>query len=187
MKTMVYTFGRFQPPTKAHVMLVDQVVAEAAARNADHAVLISHTLDNVSNPLDWQSKYNTLKIACPTANLSGEYRTPFAALEGYGKLQYEKVVLVVGSDRTAEFEHKMSEYTTRFGIKSFEVISSGERHNGFGFTNGFDGISGFKTRSYVRAGNFTAFSDALPGQLSLKEKTDIYNKIRCAILVDELL
>ena len=50
-KTVVFAFGRFNPPTTGHELLVKAVKKLAAANKADHAIYASKSQDAKKNPL----------------------------------------------------------------------------------------------------------------------------------------
>ena len=58
-KRAVLTFGRFNPPTSGHELLVNKVLQEAKKRRADNFIFASHSQDKKKNPLDSRSKQNT--------------------------------------------------------------------------------------------------------------------------------
>ena len=58
-KKAVLTFGRFNPPTSGHELLISKVVGEAKKRKADNFVFASHSQDKRKNPLDSKTKTNT--------------------------------------------------------------------------------------------------------------------------------
>ena len=51
-KKAVLTFGRFNPPTSGHELLINKVIAEAKKRRADNFIFASHSQDKKKNPLD---------------------------------------------------------------------------------------------------------------------------------------
>ena len=56
VKTMVFAFGRMNPPTIGHKKLVDKVLSVASNQKADHLIVLSKTQDKKTNPLDAQTK-----------------------------------------------------------------------------------------------------------------------------------
>ena len=50
--TLVFAFGRFNPPTVGHGKLMSKVITEARKNNANHIVYASASTDKRSNPLD---------------------------------------------------------------------------------------------------------------------------------------
>ena len=77
-KKVVFAFGRFQPPTTGHELLVNAVKRIAAAQKADHIIYASRTHDKKSNPLPVDRKVYYLKRMFPRTNFvaaSDEIRT----------------------------------------------------------------------------------------------------------------
>jgi nicotinic acid mononucleotide adenylyltransferase len=108
-KKVVFAFGRFQPPTTGHELLVN-AVKKLAGTTADHVIYASKTEDKKSNPLPVARKVYFLKRMFPKTNFlaaSAEVRTPIEAAKELNK-KYKNIVLVAGSDRVASFQ-KLSE------------------------------------------------------------------------------
>ena len=57
-KKAVFTFGRFNPPTKGHARLMD--VVKNASSGADHYVFTGRTNDPKKNPLQYKDKITFL-------------------------------------------------------------------------------------------------------------------------------
>ena len=80
-KKVVFAFGRFQPPTTGHELLVN-AVKKLAGTTADHVIYASKTEDKKSNPLPVARKVYFLKRMFPKTNFlaaSAEVRTPIEA------------------------------------------------------------------------------------------------------------
>ena len=178
-KKAVFTFGRFNPPTKGHARLMD--VVKNAASGADHYVFTGRTNDPKKNPLEYKEKITFLRAMFPHMNIMDNpaIRTPWEALEELGK-QYDEVIMVVGSDRKQDFETQMRPYLKDFGIEKFAIISSGERDAD---ASDVAGVSASKARAFARAGDFKSFSQTIDGGEKLK--TQLYNKVRQGMGVAE--
>ena len=178
-KKAVFTFGRFNPPTKGHARLMD--VVKNAASGADHYVFTGRTNDPKKNPLEYKEKITFLRAMFPHMNIMDNpaIRTPWEALEELGK-QYDEVIMVVGSDRKQDFETQMRPYLKDFGIEKFSIISSGERDAD---ASDVAGVSASKARAFARAGDFKSFSQTIDGGEKLK--TQLYNKVRQGMGVAE--
>ena len=133
-KRAVFTFGRFNPPTKGHEKLINAVVRTAGSD--DHFIFPSHTKDVTKpkgsptknkNPIDSKTKVNFMQHMFPQANIvfNEELRSPFHILPFLGEQGYTDLVMVVGSDRVPEFQKRMDKATEYFD--SFEVVSAGAR------------------------------------------------------------
>ena len=56
LKTAVFTFGRFNPPTIGHEILVDKVATVAKRNRGDAFIFPSSSQDAKKNPLDYKDK-----------------------------------------------------------------------------------------------------------------------------------
>jgi FAD synthase len=174
--TVVFTFGRFNPPTIGHQKLVSKVSEVASSQNADHVVYLSKTQKPGKDPLSWQDKYDLFRKMFPSINVSRDHAiiNPYVALETLGK-KYDNVIMVVGSDRVERFKGDMQKYLAEWGIKNFDVVSAGERDPD---ADGAEGMSASKARQLATDGNFAAFAQALPSSINNATKKVVYNKIR---------
>ena len=179
-KKAVFTFGRFNPPTKGHARLMD--VVKNASSGADHYVFTGRTNDPKKNPLQYKDKITFLRAMFPHMNIMDDpsIRTPWEALEELGK-QYDEVVMVVGSDRKQDFEQQMRPYLKDFGIEKFSIVSSGERDAD---ATDVSGVSASKARALAKAGDFKTFSQTIDGGEKLKQQ--LYNKVRQGMGIMEM-
>lgn len=173
---IVFTFGRFNPPTIGHAKLVDKVAEVAAKENANHVVFLSQTHKKGKDPLPWKDKYELFRKMFPRTNVSRDtsVNTPYVAMETLGK-DYDKVIMIVGSDRVERFQNDMQKYLKDWGIKEFQVVSAGERDPD---AEGAEGMSASKARQLAADGNFDLFSKALPNSINTATKKVVYNEIR---------
>ena len=178
-KKAVFTFGRFNPPTKGHARLMD--VVKNTSSGADHYVFTGRTNDPKKNPLEYKEKITFLRAMFPHMNIMDDpkIRTPWEALEELGK-QYDEVVMVVGSDRRQDFESQMRPYLKDFGIEKFAIVSSGERDAD---SSDVAGVSASKARAFARAGDFKSFSGTIDGGEKLKQQ--LYTKVRQGMGITE--
>jgi hypothetical protein len=95
-------------------------------------------------------------------------------METLGK-DYDKVIMIVGSDRVERFQNDMQKYLKDWGIKEFQVVSAGERDPD---ADGAEGMSASKARQLAADGNFDLFSKALPNTINNATKKVVYNEIR---------
>ena len=154
-----FTFGRFQPPTLGHGLLIGELAAAAESADADAYVFVSSTQDKKKNPLTVFQKVAWLQRMFPTINarfintttcLKGYAseakagcRTIFAIVDALRSAGYESVNMFVGSDRVGDF-------STLLGKAGVEVVGIGaERGNG---------ISGTKMRAAAAVGDLAGFA-----------------------------
>jgi len=174
--TVVFTFGRFNPPTVGHEKLVQKVQEVARNANAEHVVFLSQTQKRGKDPLDWHDKRAIFQMMFPDATVSADpsAKTPFMALEALGK-KYNNVIMVVGSDRVEQFKNDMGKYTSEYGIEKFDVVSAGQRDPD---AEGVEGMSASKARQLAAENNFDLFAQALPNSVNKSTKKAIFNRIR---------
>jgi hypothetical protein len=163
LKSIVYTFGRFNPPTKGHERLVSTVVETAKKIGGEHIVYLSQTQNGSTDPLDWSFKRRVCESAFKGVNISKDLtiKNPYLALE-HLKENYDKVVLVAGSDQVDEYIKRFSGYADNWGIQ-FEVVSAGQR---IVEAEGVEGISATKMRQFARDNNIEKFLEGLPTLLN---------------------
>ena len=68
-KKAVLTFGRFNPPTSGHELLINKVLQEARKRSADNFIFASHSQDKKKNPLDSRTKTKHMRTFFKKANI----------------------------------------------------------------------------------------------------------------------
>lgn len=172
MKTVVFTFGRMNPPTKGHARLIETVVKTAQDLDADHVVYLSQTQRSPTDPLDWKTKRQICKLAFPDVWFSDDkdIKNPFLALELL-KDHYEKVILVAGADQIADYE-RFRPYVLAWGI-SFELVSAGERTKS---NRGISGISATLLRKYAEEGKKEKFFEGLPNTINSNVKELVFKK-----------
>ena len=170
--TIVFTFGRFQPPGLNHEKLVVKVLEQARANRADHMVYLSHSHNTTTDPLEWAFKSRACQAAFPGVKFCTEeaIKTPFHALESLA-LGYKNVIFVVGQDRLNEFTERMTPYAEQWGLENFKIVSAGARNPK---ASGITGMSGSKMRQYVAEGNKESFYNGLPQRLTASMKEQVF-------------
>jgi len=164
MKKVVFTFGRYNPPTVGHAELITYAVKLAHRTGAEHRIYTSQSHDPSKNPLAPREKMAFLRQIFPGVNFVDDpsMKTAFHICKKLAEEGYEDVVFVVGDDRVAEFSNSLGKYVKprtakdfdpkkHYPFKKFKVESSGARKKG---------ISGTDLRAAVRKGDFATFAKA---------------------------
>ena len=164
MKKVVFTFGRYNPPTTGHAELITYAVRLAQRTGAEHRIYTSQSHDPSKNPLSPRQKITFLRQIFPGVNFVADpsMRTAFDICKKLTAEGYEDVTFVVGDDRVAEFSRSLGKYVKpktakdfnpkiHYPFKKFQVVSSGGRK---------EGISGTALRAAVRKGDFATFAKA---------------------------
>ena len=179
-KKVVFTFGRFNPPTTGHYLLASKVKKEATKRKAEHRIYASSTQDAKKNPLSSKEKLRFMKKVLKGFNVivDKSIYSPFAVLEQLSNEGYTDVTMVVGSDRVNEFKKQMRKYigpNKQYKFKKFDVISAGERDPD---AEGVSGMSASKMRHAAKEGNLDAFQMGVPPHVSSKDAEALFGKVQ---------
>jgi RimK family alpha-L-glutamate ligase len=190
--TVVFAFGRMNPPTIGHGAVVDKVMAEASKRNADHYIFVSKTQDPKKNPLDQKTKIAYLKKFFPRGKFPiGKSINPFDTVLYLCELGYKNIVVVTGSDHIAEY-NKIKEYKgkvaqndpkkRKYSFETLDVIVAGEARDDA--AQGVAGMSASKMRAAAFNNDFKSFSTGVPGNdVALKKK--LYKDVRKGLNLKE--
>ena len=159
--SVVFTFGRMNPPTVGHGKLIDKVLSVAKSSGAKAIIYPSKTEDDNKNPLPFKMKVKVLKdVYGSIIDTDKKIVSPFHALEKLDDKKVSNVTFVVGSDRVNEFKKNMGSHIKKnlSYIKKFSVVSAGERDPD---ASGVSGMSGSKMRSFVQKDQFDKFRKGL--------------------------
>jgi len=169
--TLVFAFGRFNPPTVGHAKLMSKVITEARTNNANHIVYASASTDKRSNPLDVNTKVKFMKKMFPQNNIKaagGNERTFMEILKFFDKM-YGKIIMIAGSDRVSEFQKLSDKYNGKdYNYKSIKLVSSGERDPD---AEGVTGMSASKMREMAKNNDYRSFKLGVPNLSDSDSKT----------------
>tara|TARA_Y100000033_G_scaffold2606_1_gene2220 strand:+ start:2342 stop:3727 length:1386 start_codon:yes stop_codon:yes gene_type:complete len=175
-----FTFGRYNPPTIGHEVLFNKV--KDIARGGKYRIYASQSVDQKKNPLEYKSKIKLLRKMFPkhARNIieDTKVRNVFDVLVQMYDEGFQRVTMVVGSDRVKEFEILINKYN---GVKgrhgfyklSFNVVSAGERDPD---SDGAEGMSASKMRMAAQQNDLKLFSSGLPS--NFKRTEDLFNAVR---------
>jgi hypothetical protein len=187
-KAIVVAFGRFQPPTSGHQLLVDKVISYAKSMGVDYAMFSSRTHDKKRNPLPAHRKFHYLKKFFPDGNFidSEKIKTPVDMLAYLAEMGYRKVWLVSGEDRFAEYK-KFRRFldpkaTTHIPLQSIDFLEAGKRDPD---AEGVQGMSGSKLRKAVADGEFDKFAGAMPRRANTRDVRALFDELAAALVVKE--
>ena len=183
-RKVVFAFGRFQPPTTGHELLVNIVKKVASAQKADHVIFASRTHDKKSNPLPVDRKVYYLKRMFPKTNFvaaNDEVRTFIEAAKMLSG-KYKNLVMIAGSDRVPEYKKILEKYNGDvFHFDTVEVVSAGERDPD---ADSASGMSGTKMRLAAGDGDYKKFKTGLPKSLTDLDGRRLMNEIRIGMVME---
>jgi hypothetical protein len=196
----IFTFGRFQPPTIGHKVLIDSLEQAAQDMGGDAYVFASsrcndmpkylksrkykamvetnvfESCDANENPLSVYQKITWLQKMYPDSPVrfinttEQDCRTIFAIADKLRTAGYTSMTMMVGSDRVPTFE-KMFEMS-----ENITVTAAGKKRNS---SNKPSGMSGTKMRQAAVKGDFDAFkSGVLIGDMTEADAKQLMNEIR---------
>ena len=179
---VVFTFGRFNPPTTGHEKLI-QKVASVAGTNP-YRIYPSQSQNQKKDPLPFALKIAYMRKMFPRyAKSIRADKNSRTAIEIAVKLHDEgftDLVMVVGSDRVKEFSSLLKSYNgvegKRHGFYKFntiDVVSAGERDPD---AEGVSGMSASKMRTAASLGDFESFEKGLPS--GFKDGKKLYLDVR---------
>lgn len=177
-KTVVFAFGRFNPPTTGHQLLVQFVKKLAQQHRADHVIYASRSQDSKKNPLSVERKLHYLNLMFPGTTFVGandQVRTFIEAAKQINK-RYKNLIMVAGSDRVPEYEKLLNKYNgTEFHFDSIQVVSAGERDPD---ADDASGMSASKMRALATKGDFKEFKRGVPSSMRDIDVRRLMNDVR---------
>ena len=179
MKTVVIAWGRLNPPTSGHELLINKVRTIARLEKGDPMVYLSHSQDSKKNPFDYNTKVKYAQKAFGNIVQRSSANTIFKVL-GELEKKYQRLVLVVGSDRVAEFRSLFEKYGKDYSFEKLEVVSAGERDPD---ADDVTGMSASKMREMAVKDNFDDFKSGLP-KLLQRDAKKVYDDLRIAMKIN---
>ena len=179
---VVFTFGRFNPPTTGHEKLLDKV--KQIAGSSRYVVYPSQSQNQKKDPLPFALKVAYMRKMFPkhSRNIMADKKV-YNAFDIVVKLYNEKytdIAMVVGSDRVKEFKSILDKYNGVTGkrhgfykFRSISVISAGERDPD---AEGVTGMSASKMRASASLGDFDSFQLGLPK--GFKDGKKLFDDVR---------
>jgi len=191
-KHAVLAYGRMNPPTTGHEVLVNKVKDVADKVGGTHHIVLSHSQDKAKNPLSSKQKLKHAKRFFPKTNLSVASKEHPTIIDHAEKLHRQGVThlhVVAGGDRVPEFHKLLHKYNgtqegARYNFKKITVHQAGERDPD---AEGVAGMSASKMRGHAAAGKFHHFKKGIPSHVPEHHAHELYNDVRKGMGVKESL
>ena len=192
-KTVVFSFGRFNPPTTGHQKLLQKIIQTAKQQSGQPMMFVSYSQDAKKNPLTAKQKIAYIKKMFPKETRELKLKDDSSlrnAMDIATKLHgnYDNLVMVVGSDRVRDFKNLLNKYNdveSKHGYYKYDniqIVSAGERDPD---AEGVAGMSASKMRAAAASGDYESFSLGLPS--TFKDGEKLYKDIRLGMNVKEQL
>lgn len=196
VKSVVFCWGRFQPPTRGHKLIFDEAYNLAKKQSARLLIFASQTQDDNENPLDYSSKIKYLRRLFPNYAINivkdESIKTIFDVMVSLYNKGYRKATMIAGSDRVHDFSKQINNYNGKRSSSSPEryynflggvkVLQAGESRDSE--SSELKGISGKKARKAARSGNFELFSKYIP-HVDTQITQELYSQLRSAYGLSE--
>lgn len=158
-RTAVFVFGRMNPITIGHGLVIEKTKSIAATERADHFIYLSHSVDKTKNPLSEEKKlYWANRLYPNTTFVLDESRTFIDAAKALNK-KYSRIIMVAGSDRVDEYHDKLNKYNgIEYQFESIKVISAGVRDT----EDGISSMSATLLREHASEGKLAEFKKGIP-------------------------
>ena len=190
-KTVVFTFGRFNPPTEAHQKLLKSLLVTGKEVHADLiAVFPSHTQNKKTDPLTFEQKVYYLRLIAPEQiQVLPQGKTLFTVLKYLTEQGYTKAIQVAGSDRIPEFEKLINMYNNKpsktqyevlFNIPDYTFKSSGQRDADS--DDNIKSMSASKAREYAKNNDAIKFGEVIASELSEADVGNLFAIVRNALI-----
>ena len=181
--TIVFGFGRFNPPTTGHEKVIKKIASVAGSN--PWQVFPSHTQNPKKDPLPQALKTaymrKMFKRYARNIVVSKARNAIEIAVELYDQ-GYKNLIMVAGSDRVKAFDTMLNNYNGVEGkahgyykFDSIKIVSAGERDPD---AEGVEGMSASKMRKAATDGDYDSFSMGVPTTLSDADKKKLYRDVR---------
>ncbi len=180
--SVVFTFGRFNPPTTGHEKLLNKV--KMVSGSNPYRVYPSQSQNPKKDPLPFALKVAYMRKMFPkhAKNIMADKKIINVfdiAVKLYNE-KYTDIGMVVGSDRVKEFRSLLDKYNGVTGkrhgyykFRTISVISAGERDPD---AEGVSGMSASKMRAAAYEGDLESFKLGVPK--GFKEVEKLYKDVR---------
>lgn len=184
MKSVVFTFGRMNPPTTGHQLLVNKLVAYAKQHSASPRVYLSHSTGK-KDPLQYDTKIGFARQAFGAIVKKSNARNVIQILQSLEQEGYTDVTMIVGSDRVPEFKKLLNAYNGKeYKFDNITIISAGERDPD---ADDVSGMSASKMRALAVDNQDAAFMRGAPSTLKAQTRKKMLLAVRKALLGEDIM
>ena len=188
MRTVVLGWGRMNPITSGHELLVNKIKEVAKKNRATPVIYISHSQDAKKNPLSYEDKVMLAKRAFGNIIQKSNSKTIMQIMKELED-RFDKVILVAGDDRVAEFSKLLNKYNgSEYNISEIEVVSAGKRadpDSDAAKDMSAANMSASVMRKLASEGDLAGFKKGLPKRLQA-DAQDVYDLVRSGMKLAEM-
>ena len=102
MKSVVFAYGRYNPPHKGHRLMIEQVIETARRTKKTPIIIVSHSVGNAKNPLPVENKVRILRRWFPNVTITASSKEKSIAkiTQNFNK----NSIMIVGQNRENSFK-----------------------------------------------------------------------------------
>ena len=102
MKSVVFAYGRYNPPHKGHRLMIEQVIETARRTKKTPIIIVSHSVGNAKNPLPVENKVRILRRWFPNVTImaSSKEKSIAKITQNFNK----NSIMIVGQNRENSFK-----------------------------------------------------------------------------------
>tara|TARA_B110000908_G_scaffold100026_1_gene118077 strand:- start:17897 stop:19183 length:1287 start_codon:yes stop_codon:yes gene_type:complete len=182
-KVVYFTFGRMNPPTLGHEMLLNKLAK--AAGNNPYKIFLSKSTDAKKNPLKYNDKVKFARKMFPKHAREIVKDDKIINIMDIASRLYDSgftsIVMAVDGPRSREFDILLNKYNGKkarhgfYNFKSISFVNVGERNDS---SEGIDGVSATKQRTAAVNNDFIAFTQGIPKSVSNSDSKALFNAVR---------
>lgn len=169
--TIVY--GRFNPPTYAHDLLVRFAQKHARETRSSFAIFTTHSQNSKTDPLSYEEKVEVLNLLYGQNSVSVFPQSTIFNIVGFLDSTYDEVDIVMGGDRSKKFEELFKKYADDYDCR-VNIIRFAERDK--------YNISATMMRQWACDGKYQQFIDNCPPLLSINQRLELYRKVATSMI-----
>lgn len=169
---VVFAFGRFQPPTAGHELIVKTVKQISETQNSDHVIFAADDLKE--NLLSQEKKSHYMNIMFPGTNVHfTDMATIVEAAKELNK-KYKNVVMVTTADCKEDYQKILNNKNGKdFFFETIEVITAGDVNPDKN-----------QLKESAKKGNYDKFKKYLPTSLREIDSRRLMNDMRKSLGLD---
>lgn len=174
-KRVVFSFGRLNPITIGHEVLVNKVASVARSQNAIARIYLSHTQNSNKDPLSYSDKMSFARAAFGNVVIKSNARTVIEIMQSLDKEKFTDVTMIAGSDRVKEFEVLLNKYNGKeYKMNTIAIVSAGERDPD---AEGVAGMSASKMRQLAKEKKEKEFIAGAASKMPLLVRKKMYKAV----------
>lgn len=178
-KIITIVLGRFNPPTVGHKRVLDK--AKQIARGGEIRIYPSRVQNKTTDPLNPPLKIKYMRKMYPEFKKKivndRSLRTIFDVLKNINEDGFNKVNIVVGSDRVSEFDRLAKQYNGEdYNFDEINIVAAGTRDPDS--ADDLTSTSSAKLRKAAVEDDFATFRAGVPRTLPPKEVENMFHLVQ---------